>query len=143
MSQNYKKVTSWRVLDDAPAAWRAVRDLTALGAAPGDGVWRLSLPPSAAPACCAALAAISPKLLLDWGGGLVWFAAPPDEATHRAVIDAATRGSYMLFRGPDSWRGSVPVITEEGEPMRGIALRVKAAMDPAGILNPGRMRAGH
>ncbi len=130
------------VLEETPA-WRAISDLTALDAAPGDAVWRISLPPSAAPACCAALAPTSKKLLLDWGGGLIWFAAPPDEATHRIVMQAAAGGSFMLFRGPDSWRGSVPVISEESKPMAGIAARVKAAMDPAGILNPGRMRAGH
>lgn len=127
---------------EGEAAWPAIRDATALGAAPDDAVWRLSLPPSAAPACCSALAAVSPKLLLDWGGGLIWFAAPPAEDTHRLVMQAAHPGSFMLFRGPEAWRGAVPVVTEEGEPMRGIARRVKAVLDPAGILNPGKVRAG-
>ena len=34
------------------------------------------------------------------------------------------------------------VIPPEAEPLAAIGRRVKAAFDPRGILNPGRMRAG-
>jgi glycolate oxidase FAD binding subunit len=36
----------------------------------------------------------------------------------------------------------VAVLPEEPAALAAIATRVKAAMDPAGVLNPGRMRAG-
>jgi len=39
------------------------------------------------PACCVPFRAR--PVYLDWGGGLVWFAAPPTETTHRAVEAAA------------------------------------------------------
>ena len=122
------------------AVWRGVRDATLLGAAPDDAVWRLSLPPSAAPAACAALSGF--RLMLDWGGGLVWVAGPATEAAHASVMAAAWAGTFTLFRAPDGLRGSVPVVPAEPAPLAVIAARVKAAMDPGGILNPGRIRAG-
>ena len=128
------------VVDHDPAIWRGVRDATLLGAAPGDAVWRLSLPPSAAPVACAALAGF--RLLLDWGGGLIWVAGPATEAAHSTVMRAAHAGTFTLFRAPDSLRSAVPVVPAEPAPLAAIAARVKAAMDPGGILNPGRIRAG-
>lgn len=120
--------------------WRAVRDATALAAAPEDAVWRLSLPPSAAPAACAALAGF--RLLLDWGGGLIWVAGPATEAAHATVMTAARAGTFTLFRAPDGLRGAVPVVPAEPPALAAIAARVKASMDPGGILNPGRIRLG-
>ena len=122
------------------AVWHAVRDATLLDAAPEDALWRLSLPPSAAPAACAALAGF--KLLLDWGGGLVWVAGPATEAAHNAVVAAAVAGSYTLFRAPDAWRSAVAVVPAEPPALAAIAARVKAVLDPGCILNPGRIRAG-
>jgi glycolate oxidase FAD binding subunit len=122
------------------ATWQAVRDATALGAAPDEAVWRLSLPPSAAPAACAALAGF--RLLLDWGGGLVWVAGPATEAAHATVMSAAAAGSFTLFRAPDGLRGAVPVVPAEPAALATIGARVKAVMDPGGILNPGRIRPG-
>ena len=130
---------------DEPASvalWRAIRDAEPLGAAPADAVWRLSLPPSATPAACAALRqAFGARLLLDWGGGLVWVAGPATEHAHDAVMRAAAPGSFTLFRGPDALRAALPVIPPEPPALSAIGARVKAVLDPAGILNPGRMRA--
>jgi glycolate oxidase FAD binding subunit len=120
------------------ATWRSVRDATALGATPDEAVWRLSLPPSAAPSACAALAGF--RLMLDWGGGLIWVAGPASEAAHATVMAAAQAGSFTLFRAPDGLRSAVPVVPAEAAPLAAIAARVKAVMDPEGILNPGRIR---
>ncbi len=135
------------MLDGAPsrALWRGVRDAAPLGAAPEDAVWRLSVAPSRAPAACAALRqAFGAKLLLDWGGGLVWVAGPATEVALGAVMQAAAGagGSFTLFRAPESLAAAVPVLNEEPPALAAIARRVKAVLDPAGILNPGRMRAG-
>ncbi len=135
------------LLDGAPsrALWRAVRDAAALHAAPDDAVWRLSVAPSRAPAACEALRrAFDARLLLDWGGGLVWIAGPATEAAHGAVMQAAAGagGSFTLFRAPESLSAAVPVVNEEPPALAAIARRVKAVLDPAGILNPGRIRAG-
>ncbi|MFD1111548.1 FAD-binding protein [Pseudoroseomonas ludipueritiae] len=128
------------------ALWRGVRDAVPLGAVgEEEAVWRLSVRPQAGPAVAAALRqAFGARLLLDWGGGLVWAAGPATGAAHEAVMRAAreARGTFMLFRAPDALRASVAVLPEEPAPLAAIAARVKAAMDPAGVLNPGRMRAG-
>jgi glycolate oxidase FAD binding subunit len=124
--------------------WRAIRDAGPLGAAPGDAIWRVSVAPSAAPAVVAALRkAFDARLLLDWGGGLIWVAGPAEERAHGAVMQAAAAagGSFTLFRGPASLSAHVPVLPEEPPPLAAIARRVKATLDPLGLLNPGRMRA--
>jgi len=133
------------LLEGAPsrALWRSVRDVRPLGAAPEDAVWRLSVKPSAGPAVARRLEeAFGARLLLDWGGGLVWVAGPATDAAHAAVMAAAQAagGTFLLFRAPDALRSAVSVLPEEPAALAGIAARVKAAMDPEGILNPGRMR---
>ena len=54
----------------------------------------------------------------------------------------AEGGAFTLFRAPDSLRAAVAVLPEEPAPLAAIGRRVKAVLDPAGVLNPGRMRAG-
>lgn len=133
------------ILEDAPsrALWRAVRDAEPLGAEPDEAVWRLSLRPSAGPAALAAAEAAGCHGFLDWGGGLVWLAGPADAATHAAVIAAATMtgGTWMLLRAPDALRTTLDVVPPEAPALAAISRAVKAAMDPRGILNPGRFRA--
>ena len=131
--------------DESRALWRQVRDAEPLAAAADDAIWRLSVRPSAAPALVAFLTqAFAARTLLDWGGGLVWVAGPATEAAHQAVVAAtqAARGSHTLFRGPEPLRAAVAVIPAEAPALAAIAARVKAALDPAGLFNPGRMRAG-
>jgi glycolate oxidase FAD binding subunit len=133
------------LLDDAAsvAAWASVRDATPL--AGEAGIWRVSVRPSAGPAVAAAVAQAFPaRWFLDWGGGLVWIAGPATEAAHAAVMAAAKSGggTWMLLRGPEGLRASVPVIPPEPAALARITASVKAAFDPKGILNPGRMYAG-
>jgi glycolate oxidase FAD binding subunit len=46
------------------------------------------------------------------------------------------------MRAPDTLRGAVRVVPEEAAALARITREVKLAMDPAGILNPGRLYAG-
>jgi glycolate oxidase FAD binding subunit len=135
-----------RIAGDASRAlWQGVRDAALLGATPQDAIWRISVRPSKGAGVAAALeAAFGARLLLDWGGGLLWVAGPATEAAHAALVatTVAAEGSYTLFRAPDPLRAAVAVIPPEAAGLAAIAARVKAAMDPAAILNPGRMRAG-
>ena len=137
-----------RVLDagESAALWRDVRDARALApVAEAEAVWRLSVRPQAGPAVAAVLAgAFGARLLLDWGGGMVWAAGPATAEAHAAVTRAAAeaRGTFMLFRAPDAVRAAVDVLPAEPAALAAIGARVRAAMDPAGLLNPGRMRAG-
>lgn len=127
------------------AVWRAVRDATPLAAEPDDAVWRVSVRPSAGPGVLHALAhGVGARGFLDWGGGLVWIAGPATSETHAAVEQAARNagGAWMLLRAPEPMRAAVDVIPRETPVLARITGRVKAALDPHGILNPGRMYAG-
>ncbi len=126
------------------AAWRDVRDARPLIAGETDAVWRVSVRPSSGPAVLTALRPAGVTGYLDWGGGLVWLTGPPDAATHAAVEAAANAagGNWTLMRAPDTLRGAVRVVPDEAAPLARITRQVKMAMDPAGILNPGRIYPG-
>ncbi|HYZ22400.1 MAG TPA: FAD-linked oxidase C-terminal domain-containing protein, partial [Rhodopila sp.] len=81
---------------------------------------------------------------LDWGGGLIWLAGPASATAHGAVEAAAAQagGVWTLMRAPDTLRGAVNVVPQEAPALARITREVKAALDPAGILNPGRIYAG-
>lgn len=134
------------ILDDATsrAVWRAVRDAAPLIADTADAVWRVSVRPSAGPQVLDAVAGAGLRGYLDWGGGLVWLAGPANAAAHDAVEAAAraAHGTWMLLRGPDALRAAVHVVPPEAPALAAIARRVKAALDPHGVLNPGRIYAG-
>lgn len=135
------------ILDDGTsrAVWRSVRDLVPLPLAADDAVWRVSVRPSAGPTVFQALTdAFGARGFLDWGGGLAWIVGPATSAAHAAVeaTASAAGGVWMLMRAPESLRAAVRVLPPEPEPLRCITQRVKAALDPHAILNPGRMYAG-
>ena len=135
------------ILDETTSrpVWRAIRDLTPLAAGAGDAIWRVSVRPSAGPAVLGALGdAFGAHGFLDWGGGQVWIAGPGTAAAH-AAVEAAARaggGTWMLMRATEPLRAAVDVIPAEPEPLARITRRVKTALDPQAILNPGRMYAG-
>ena len=133
------------MLDDGASrmAWAAIRDAMPLVGRPG-AVWRVSVRPSAGPAVAEAVAAIKGSAwFMDWGGGLVWVSAPATAEAHASVRAAATagRGTWTLLKAPDGLRASLDVLPPEGAAQAAITSRVKAAFDPRGILNPGRMAA--
>jgi glycolate oxidase FAD binding subunit len=131
--------------DASLALWRSVRDAVPLGAAPEDAVWRVSVRPSAGPEVVAALVrSFDARLFLDWGGGLIWVAGPATEDAHWAVAAAARAagGTYWLMRADAGFRAAVAHLPDEPPALAGLTRRVKAAFDPKGILNPGRVFAG-
>ena len=135
------------ILDDAASrgVWRAIRDREPLLAATDEAVWRVSVRPSAGAQVLRSVAnTCGARGYLDWGGGLVWLAGPGTTAAHEAVQTAAhnASGNWMLVQGPETLRAAVDVIPPEPERLARITRRVKAAFDPHGILNPGRLYAG-
>jgi len=108
--------------------WAQVREVEAFWKDPRR-LWRLSVPPASGWRVGEALTG---DLLYDWGGGLVWLASDEDP---RAAV-RALGGHATLYRGEG--RAFEPL----EEPLATLTARVKAAFDPAGVLNPGRMAAG-
>jgi len=109
--------------------WRDLREQR-LGFFAGPApLWRVSVPQTTAP-----LAADHAQLV-DWGGGVRWIRGPLDAASIRGIAERAG-GHATLFRGGDK---SVGVFHPLAPALMKIHRRLKAAFDPAGILNPGRM----
>lgn len=126
------------------ALWASIRDVSAFAGRAG-AVWRLSLRPSDAPAAVARIAASrETEAFYDWGGGLVWILTPEAEDAGAAAIRAETRrlgGHATLVRASDATRSAVSVFEPQPGPVAAIAAGIRARLDPAGILNPGRMVA--
>jgi len=95
----------------------------------GAPLWRLSVPQTAKPLD------IGAPQLIEWGGGLRWASGELDPFVLRSSAERAG-GHATLFRGGDK---SVGVFHPLKPAIAKIHKRLKAAFDPAGILNPGRM----
>ena len=124
--------------------WVEIRDVGALLPDPAAALWRVCVPPAAAPALAVALPG---EWFLDWGGGLIWIAVPPGpeaEATRiRGAIDAAAAGGHAtLLRAPASLRAGIDVFHPQQPALARLSARVKESFDPKRILNPGRLYAG-
>jgi glycolate oxidase FAD binding subunit len=105
--------------------WGQVREVEAFWKDPRP-LWRVSVPPAVGWRVGAAVAG---EALYDWGGGLVWLLT---EADPRPAV-RALGGHATLYRGE-----GVAFEPLEG-PLAALTARVKAAFDPNGVLNPGRM----
>ena len=124
--------------------WADIRDAT-MFAGTNEAVWRISVPPSAAPGLAEALAPVAPRLLMDWGGGLVWAGASAAGDAGASLVHAAARaagGHATLVRAPEAVRSVVDVFSPPAAPLMAVQRKMKSSFDPAGVLNPGRMYGG-
>ena len=129
--------------NDAAELWAAIRDASILAEPRERSVWRVSVPPTSGPGVVGRL----PRDLLaahyyDWGGGLIWLAVADRDDVGASAIRAALApcgGHATLMRAPDPVRARVDVFEPLSPPLQQVARRIKAALDPAGIFNPGRM----
>ena len=131
---------------EAHAAWAGVRDAAPLADSKAPALWRVSIAPSRAAAFVNGLRAqgIAQDWFYDWGGGLVWLTSDLEAQESEAIFAAAAqaKGHAMLVRAHDEARSQMPVFQPQPDSMMILSARVKASMDPDGILNPGRMYAG-
>jgi glycolate oxidase FAD binding subunit len=96
----------------------------------GDGpLWRLSVPPATPPL------ALPGKWLVDWAGAQRWLISDADAIQVRKLA-ADLGGHATMFRRADA-HGEVFQPLPAG--LLALHKRLKAALDPAGILNPGRL----
>lgn len=94
-------------------------------------IWRIALPPVAPPLD------LPGEQLVEWGGALRWVKG---EAPANAVREAArlAGGHATLFRAVDKSSGA---FTPLAPALARLHRELKAAFDPAGIFNPGRLYA--
>jgi glycolate oxidase FAD binding subunit len=109
--------------------WQSLRDHKHLFFQDSGPLWRLSVPPATPPL------ALPGKWLIDWAGAQRWLISDAD-ADHVRRLAADLGGHATRWRRDDT-----PVDVFQPLPAGLLALhkRLKAALDPAGILNPGRL----
>jgi glycolate oxidase FAD binding subunit len=121
--------------------WWGVADVSPLAQLDG-AVWRLSVAPSKAAALATSLRQGGDiKLFYDWGGGLIWLLAPEtaELATAIAAAARAQGGHAMLVRASADYRAEAFTFGVQEGPLAALSTRVKQALDPANILNTGRL----
>jgi glycolate oxidase FAD binding subunit len=124
--------------------WDELRQLSVLQRSDAP-LWRISTAPRSGPKVVAAIGRYMPcSALYDWSGGLMWVevlpAADAGAADVRRLV--ATHGGHAtLIRAEPAVRAAVDVFQPLEPGLSHISREIKAVMDPAGILNPGRMYA--
>jgi len=115
--------------EEGAAFWEALREQRLPFFAGEDALWRLSLPSTTGPLLPGS------AQLIEWGGAQRWLRGGQDAAAIRRAA-AGAGGHATLFRGGDKAAGVF-------HPLQPAVARIhaglKAAFDPAGIYNPGRM----
>ncbi len=108
-------------------------------------LWRISTKPTTAPKLVAAIKRYMPAdAFYDWAGGLIWLEVPAaaDAGTAEIRRAAAIHGGHAtLIRAEPAVRAAVEVFQPLSPPVERLTRELKAAFDPSGILNPGRMYA--
>ncbi|WP_293677041.1 glycolate oxidase subunit GlcE [uncultured Phenylobacterium sp.] len=113
--------------DHSREFWGQIREVDAFAGDPRP-LWRLSLPPSAG---WKGPHGLPGDALYDWAGGQAWLLSEEPVAKVRAVT-AALGGHALCLRGQ-------PAFGPREGALGALQGRVKAAFDPLGVLNPGRM----
>ena len=108
-------------------------------------VWRISTAPRNGPKLVASIRRHVPvEAYYDWSGGLIWLemqaSADAGAADVRRAV-ASFGGHATLIRADDAVRREVQVFQPLTPAVSRITQGLKAAFDPLGILNPGRMYA--
>ena len=114
------------------AFWSALRDQKLLPFFSAETLWRLSAPPTTPPLD------LPGETLIEWHGALRWLRSDAAPETVRAVAVGAG-GHATLWRAPDDVKRRVGVFQPLPAPLMELHRRLKAAFDPRGILNPGRL----
>jgi len=124
-------------LEDGDAIFRKIGSASAFAAATDD-VWRLRVPPSHAEDCIDA----GTVWLGDWAGGSIWLQAPFGSGAQIRDPMNESGGHATLIRASKETRGGTNIFEQEHPIRAALTKSVKAAFDPLGLFNPGRMWDG-
>lgn len=121
------RIIGGRTLQEGDDFWRSIREHRH-GFFAGDmPLWRLSVPPATAPM------PLPGSWLLDWGGAQRWLASDASADRIRAEAEAVG-GHAVLFRNPVP---GVPRFHPLPAPLSALHARLRSALDPDGLFNPG------
>ena len=126
-----RRVVGGDPVDDGGAFWQRLREQRHAVFETGLPLWRLSVPPAAPPLD------LPGRQLVDWGGAQRWLRSDAPAQQVRAMA-AGVGGHATLFRGGDR---SGEVFHPLAPPIAALHRRLKAAFDPDGVFNPGRLYA--
>lgn len=125
------KLGGTKVSAGETAFWSDLRDQT-LPFFSTETLWRLSVP-SVAPAID-----LPGEQLIEWGGALRWLKSDASADTIRAAA-AQAGGSAMLYRASAELKAQVGAFAPLPAPLMKLHKNLKAAFDPQGIFNSGRL----
>ncbi len=117
------------VVQDGAAFWQSIREQTHELLAGAPALWRFSIKSTTAPLGLG-------KQMMEWNGSLRWIAADLDPS---AAFETAHKagGHATLFRGGNKRHG----IQQFSSGLLAVHKKLKRALDPHGILGPGRIHA--
>lgn len=95
-------------------------------------LWRLSVPSVTPPL------GLPGEQLIEWGGALRWLRSDAAPEAIRATA-AAVGGHATLYRAPPEMKARVGAFAPLPAPLMPLHRNLKAAFDPHGIFNPGRL----
>jgi glycolate oxidase FAD binding subunit len=121
------------VVDPSQAArfWAGLREQADPFFSGDEPLWRVSVKSTAAPL------GLPGRQLIEWGGALRWLKSGGDAGVIRSVA-AGAGGHATLFRASDKAAGAFHPLPPA---LMRLHRNLKQALDPAGVLNPGRMYA--
>jgi len=100
-------------------------------------VWRLIVAPSEGPKLVGQLNL--PHWLGDWAGGVLWLAAPPEQAARIRKLADDAKGQAMLLRASAQSRALHGLFAPQPPTLAALNRAVKAAFDPLSLFNPDRL----
>lgn len=130
--------------EDSQALWGELRQLSVLQGSQKP-LWRISTMPRFGADVVAGIRRYMPvEAIYDWSGGLVWLEVPESAdagATDIRRVLASLGGHATVIRAPEDVRAGIEVFHPVSPEVERLSRALKAAFDPAGILNPHRMYA--
>ncbi|MBL4739423.1 MAG: FAD-binding protein [Sneathiella sp.] len=126
------------------ALWKYLSDVRPFSENLKSNIWKISIPPSNAPAYVKAISSALSGLeyFLDWAGGLVWVSVPEGiENAGNTIIRKNLKGSghATLIRASEQLRKEIPPFQPQNPVIAKISERIREGYDPQRILNPERM----
>ncbi|MFT9442108.1 MAG: FAD-binding protein [Acetobacter papayae] len=131
--------------EESQALWREIRELSCLAPKADELVWRVNLPATAMPAFVdeARKAGCINRFFVDWAGGIVFSTMrgvqPEVDALRYRKMAEKIGARAMILRAPDAIRSQFGAFPPVAAGVAALEQRTRAAFDPAGIFNPGRM----